>query len=69
MNKFFTAIVLTFFTATSFAQAAPAPDKGASSPQVKEVCRDKKGKDGKTKTVCKKVKIHKKLDGKPVPQK
>lgn len=35
--------------------------------RVKEVCRVQKDKDGKDKKVCKKVKVHKKLDGTPVP--
>jgi len=45
--------------------------------QIKEVCRDKAGKDGKPitdkngKTVreCKKIKVHKKLEGTEVPVK
>ena len=48
----------------------------AAAPETKEVCIDKvvngqvvKGKDGKPVQVCKKVKIHKKLDGTPVPPK
>ena len=45
--------------------------------EVKEVCTDKtdakgqvvKGKDGKPVQVCKKIKVHKKLEGTPVPEK
>lgn len=45
--------------------------------KVKEVCKDKmdkkgqivKGKDGKAVQECKKIKVHKKLEGKPVPTK
>ena len=45
--------------------------------KTKEVCRDKvdkagnivKDKSGKTAQVCKKVKVHKKVDGTKVPEK
>lgn len=45
--------------------------------EVKEVCKDKKGKDGKPvmgkdgkpAQACKKIKVHKKLDGTKVPEK
>jgi hypothetical protein len=45
--------------------------------EVKEVCKDKvdakgqvvKGKDGKPVQECKKIKVHKKLEGTPVPEK
>ena len=45
--------------------------------KTKEVCRDKvdkagnivKDKSGKTAQVCKKVKVHKKVDGTRVPEK
>lgn len=45
--------------------------------EVKEVCKDKtdakgqviKGKDGKPVQVCKKIKVHKKLEGTKVPEK
>jgi hypothetical protein len=48
-----------------------------SEPRTKEVCKDvvdKKGnavknKDGTTKQSCKKIKVHKKLEGTPVPTK
>lgn len=44
---------------------------------IKEVCHDKKdkkgqevkGKDGKVVQECKKIKVHKKLEGTPVPTK
>jgi len=35
--------------------------------ETKKVCVDQKQKDGKTKQVCKDVKIHKKLEGTQVP--
>jgi hypothetical protein len=45
--------------------------------EVKEVCKDKvdakgqvvKGKDGKPVQLCKKIKVHKKLEGTKVPEK
>jgi len=36
---------------------------------TKEVCRTVKSAQGKNKSVCKKIKIHKKLDGTKVPEK
>lgn len=48
----------------AFATASYAADK---APEVKKVCIDQKQKDGKTKQVCKDVKIHKKLEGTQVP--
>lgn len=56
-----------FFTAT------PAIAGG----EMKEVCNDKvdkagkpvMGKDGKPQQVCKKIKVHKKLEGTAVPEK
>jgi hypothetical protein len=65
MKKLIAAIFAVTFASVSFA-----------APEVKEVCIDKvvngqvvKGKDGKPVQVCKKVKVHKKLDGTPVPPK
>jgi hypothetical protein len=60
------AVLLVAFSSTVFAEA-----------QIKEVCKDKKdakgqvvqGKDGKPVQVCKKIKVHKKLEGTPVPEK
>jgi hypothetical protein len=64
--KHLIAIVLVAFSSTVFAEA-----------QVKEVCKDKtdakgqvvRGKDGKPVQVCKKIKVHKKLEGTKVPDK
>jgi hypothetical protein len=36
-------------------------------PETKKVCIDEKQKNGKSKQVCKNVKVHKKLEGKAVP--
>lgn len=42
----------------------------AAEPQTKKVCQETKdAKTGKTKEVCKTVKIHKKLEGTKVPAK
>lgn len=35
--------------------------------ETKKVCIDQKQKDGSTKEVCKTIKVHKKLEGTPVP--
>jgi len=64
--KHLIALVLVAFSSTVFAEA-----------QIKEVCKDKvdakgqvvKGKDGKPVQVCKKIKVHKKLEGTKVPDK
>lgn len=45
--------------------------------KIKEVCKDKtdkagkvvNGKDGKPVQVCKKIKVHKKVEGEKVPEK
>lgn len=62
---FIAAIVVILATAPSFAA------------EEKTVCRDKtdqkgqvvKGKDGKPVQECKKIKVHKKLEGTQVPEK
>ena len=64
--KHLIAIALVAFSSTVFAEA-----------QIKEVCKDKtdakgqvvKGKDGKPVQVCKKIKVHQKLEGTKVPDK
>jgi hypothetical protein len=64
--KHLIAIALVAFSSTVFAEA-----------EIKEVCKDKtdakgqvvKGKDGKPVQVCKKIKVHKKLEGTKVPDK
>jgi hypothetical protein len=64
--KHLIAIVLVAFSSTVFAEA-----------EIKEVCKDKtdakgqvvRGKDGKPVQVCKKIKVHKKLEGTKVPDK
>jgi hypothetical protein len=65
MKKILIALLAVAFTGTVYATA-----------EVKEVCIDKmdkgqvvKGKDGKPVQVCKKVKVHKKLEGTAVPEK
>lgn len=43
---------------------------GAGAQETKKVCMDQKDpKTQKTKQVCKEVKVHKKLEGTPVPPK
>jgi len=60
------ALILLIATNPAYAEA-----------KTKEVCRDKvdkagqivRDKSGKTTKVCKKVKVHKKVDGTKVPEK
>lgn len=64
--KHLIAVILVAFSSTVFAEA-----------EIKEVCKDKtdakgqvvRGKDGKPVQVCKKIKVHKKLEGTKVPDK
>lgn len=66
MKKLLIALMTVVFVGTSFAEA-----------EIKEVCHDKvdkagkvvKGKDGKPAQDCKKIKVHKKLEGTKVPPK
>lgn len=64
MKTIILATVLLFTTQVFGQDKAAAPAVPASAPKYKEVCKEKDGKK-----TCKKVRIHKKLDGKPVPQK
>jgi hypothetical protein len=65
MKKLLALLVITF-AGTAFAGG-----------EMKEVCKDKtdkagkvvNGKDGKPVQVCKKIKVHKKLEGTAVPPK
>lgn len=62
MKKFI--ILLSIALGSTFAFAADAPK------ETKKVCLDQKdAKTGKTKEVCKTVKVHKKLEGTKVPVK
>ena len=45
------------------------PNLSHAEAQIKEVCKDRLDKAGKTKQDCKKIKIHKKLEGTAVPEK
>ena len=65
--------IISVFALIALIATNPAYAEG----KTKEVCRDKvdkagkivKGKDGKTTQVCKKIKVHKKVDGTRVPEK
>jgi len=41
----------------------------AQATETKTVCHDRTDKHGVTKQVCKKIKVHAKFDGTPVPTK
>jgi hypothetical protein len=66
MKKLIIASMLSLFAVSSMAAG-----------EVKKVCKDKvdakgavvKGKDGKPVQECKEIKVHKKLEGTPVPEK
>ena len=67
-------IVLTIALALGFVATTPV----FAAAEIKEVCKDRKDKAGKVvmdkKTNkpaqdCKKIKVHKKLEGTPVPEK
>jgi len=66
-------IILSIALATGFVTTTPV----LAAAEVKEVCKDKldkagksvKDKSGKTKQDCKKIRVHKKLEGTPVPEK
>jgi ABC-type transporter MlaC component len=66
-------IVLTIALALGFVATTPV----FAAAEIKEVCKDKvdkagnpvKDKAGKVKQDCKKIKVHKKLEGTKVPEK
>ncbi len=55
MNYIFALAVALFLTTTVYAA------------ETKEVCRMEKDKKGKEVKVCKKIKVHKKLEGTKIP--
>lgn len=57
-------VSLLFLACFLLASVSPA----YAEPKTKEVCRATKV-NGKNKTVCKKIKVHKKLSGTKVPEK
>ena len=66
MKKLLLALMATAFVSTAFAKS-----------EVKQVCHNRldkkgqsvKGKDGKVVQDCKKIKVHKKVEGTKVPEK
>lgn len=65
MKALLLALTLGAVSSTALAtQKAEAPAPAASAPKYKEVCKVKEGKK-----TCKTIRVHKKLDGKPVPTK
>ena len=65
--------IISVFALIALIATNPAYAEG----KTKEVCRDKvdkagkivRDKNGKTAQVCKKIKVHKKVDGTKVPEK
>ncbi len=70
MKKFLIALNIVSWSLVGYQEAY-------AEAQVKEVCKDKvdakgqvvKNKEGKPIQECKKIKVHKKLEGTPVPEK
>ena len=66
-------VILSIALALGFVASTPV----FAAAEVKEVCKDKldkagnpvKDKSGKVKQDCKKIKVHKKLEGTKVPEK
>ena len=84
MKKLIIASALSLFAAVTlaaepvYAKTTPNPVVvPEDTPKVQKVCIDKltkdgkvvMGKDGKPQQDCKQMKVHKKLEGTPVPQK
>lgn len=79
MKTFIKSLIVTAFIATSAAACAKEePKEVKKAPEVKLVCIDAMTKDGKPiidpktnkpKQDCKQMKVHKKLEGTPVPEK
>lgn len=75
--KFITVVITMLFAASVFAAETPKADAPKAGGEIKEVCKDVVGKDGKatknkdgsTKQTCKKIKVHKKVEGTKVPEK
>jgi hypothetical protein len=73
MNTNIRTLCAAILTTMAIALSAPA----FAETKTKEVCKDVVGKDGKTiknkdgtaKQACKTIKVHKKLEGTPVPAK
>jgi len=61
VNSFVLAVIATFVLCFTSYQTAWAETK------TKEVCKEVKNKNGSTKNVCKKIKVHKKAKGTKVP--
>lgn len=67
------SVILLSLSSPTFSADKPAEEK--KGPVIKEVCKSKKDKagkevldkNGKAVQECKKIKVHKKLEGKEVP--
>jgi hypothetical protein len=70
-NVIYSILIVAAFTFPAYNNLAYA------AAEIKEVCQDKKdksgkivkGKDGKPIQECKKIKVHKKLEGTKIPEK
>lgn len=72
MKHLFLTLIVSLFALNSYAQ-----ETKTEAPKTKQVCKDVigkdnkpvKNKDGSVKQTCKTIKVHKKLEGTPVPTK
>ena len=62
MKKFLIALNIVIWSFVGYQVSAHAAE-------TKKVCHEETDKKGKTKEVCKNVKVHKKLEGTKVPDK
>ena len=75
MKKFLILLALTMSTLV-WADDKKEPAKEENKAQTKEVCKEKKGKDGqpvigkdgKPQQECKTIKVHKKYEGTEIPE-
>jgi hypothetical protein len=63
MKKFLIALNIVIWSLVGYQVNAYA------AAETKKVCHEETDKKGKKKEVCKNVKVHKKLEGTPVPDK
>lgn len=74
--KYILTILTSLFLATAYADDKKEPAKEENKAHTKEVCKDKKGKDGqpvigkdgKPQQECKTIKVHKKYEGTEIPE-
>jgi len=61
------AILALSLTAVAFSGTTLPSNEGPGKGEIKQVCTDKKSKDGKSVQECKNIKVRKKLEGTEIP--